>query len=80
MNAPVSEIIVDARETACPVPILELAKALRAAPAGATILLWATDPAVGPDLEAFCTATGHALVSLSVEGRIHRAHVRKAGD
>lgn len=78
MNASVSEIIVDARGAACPLPILELAKALRTAEPGAMVALLATDPAVKPDLEAFCQATGHELVSLAVEEGTFRARIRKA--
>lgn len=55
----VSAPLVDARGKACPLPIIELARALRAA---SPIELWADDPAAAADLDAFCQATGHRLV------------------
>ena len=78
MTDPVSKDVVDARGKACPVPIVELARALRIVPENGELELWATDPAVRADLEAFCVATGHVLVSFSTEDRILRARIRKA--
>lgn len=79
MSGSVSENLIDARETFCPVPILHLARALRTVQAGTTVTLLATDPAVEKDLEAFCASTGHVLVSFSSEARMMTAQVRKAG-
>ena len=70
--------IVDARGSACPVPILELARALRAVGAGDEVLLLATDPAVEPDVRAFCEATGHVLLSFEAREGEYRAHLRKS--
>lgn len=55
----VSAHLVDARGKACPVPIIELAKALRSQP---VVELWADDPAAWPDIDAFLEATGRQLV------------------
>jgi TusA-related sulfurtransferase len=54
----VSAHLVDARGKACPMPIIELAKALRQ---HAQVELWADDPAARGDLNAFLDATGHRL-------------------
>ncbi len=54
----VSAHLVDARGKACPLPIIELAKALRAHP---RVELWADDPAALVDLHAFIEGTGHLL-------------------
>ena len=70
--------IVDARGTACPVPILELARAMRTLAAGEGVVLLATDPTVEPDVHAFCGATGHVLLSLEVANGEYRAHLRKS--
>jgi TusA-related sulfurtransferase len=72
-----SELIVDATGTACPVPIIELAKAIRRLNAGELVALLATDPAVKQDVLAWCASTGHQLVSLSFEAGVWRARVRK---
>lgn len=74
-----ADITVDARGRACPVPIIELARALKAASARALVLLVATDPGVEPDVKAFCQATGHALEHFEAEAGAFRAWVRKAG-
>lgn len=70
--------VVDARGKHCPVPILELARALREVPLGAAVLLLGTDPAIEADLRAFCEATGHRLLELAHEGGAHRGLVEKA--
>ncbi|MHB8875770.1 MAG: sulfurtransferase TusA family protein [Myxococcaceae bacterium] len=72
-------LTVDARGRHCPVPIVELAKALRGAAPGALVLLLATDPGVEPDLLAFCQATGHTLERFEAEGGCYQAWLRKAG-
>ncbi|MFO0597512.1 MAG: sulfurtransferase TusA family protein [Myxococcaceae bacterium] len=69
----VSAHLVDARGKACPAPIIELAKALRAHP---NVELWADDPAARGDLDAFVAATGHTLVHLGTTGLL-RAVVRR---
>ena len=63
----VSAHLVDARGKACPVPIIELAKALRA---HAQVELWADDPAARGDLNAFLEATGHVLEKDVADARV----------
>ena len=69
---------VDARGLACPLPILRLAQAARALQPGAQILLLATDPAAETDLEAWCVATGHQLLSTEQLDGALRARIRLA--
>jgi TusA-related sulfurtransferase len=71
------ELTVDASGTACPVPIIELAKAIRRVCVGETITLIATDPAAKQDVIAWCASTRHELLLLTFEGGIVRARVRK---
>lgn len=70
----VSAALVDARGKACPLPIVELAIALRT---HALVELWADDPAAVSDLRAFAAATGHALVQLDQPPL--RAVIRRGG-
>lgn len=79
MSEPRPDRIVDARGQRCPMPIVELARALRALPAGGVVLLLATDPALEADLRAFCGATGHQLLSLHRAAPLFRAFVRRGG-
>jgi TusA-related sulfurtransferase len=69
----VSAHLVDARGKACPAPIIDLAKALRAHP---EVELWADDPAAWGDLHAFSEATGHPIVTPPATGRLLRAVIR----
>lgn len=56
-------IFVDARGKRCPLPIIELARAMKAAQPGEEGVLLADDPAAAPDLQAWCRMTGHELIS-----------------
>lgn len=58
----VSAHLVDARGKPCPMPIVELARALSRWP---EVELWADDPAAEGDLRAFADATGHVLLEVS---------------
>jgi TusA-related sulfurtransferase len=69
----VSAHLVDARGKACPMPIIELARALRQWP---EVELWADDPAAWGDLYAFAEATGHLLLTPPQPGRLLRALIR----
>ena len=64
--------VVDARGKPCPVPILELAKALKT---NAEIELWADDPAAAKDLDAYCEATGARVKTIETIGSLIKAIV-----
>lgn len=66
-------ISVDSRGKRCPIPIIELARAMKAAQPGEEGLLLADDPAAAPDVQAWCRMTGHEFISSN--GDEHR--VRK---
>jgi TusA-related sulfurtransferase len=69
---------VDTSGAACPIPILEIAKAIRRVPVGALIELISTDRGLEADLPAWCEATGHALVRLERRGACYVGWVRKS--
>jgi TusA-related sulfurtransferase len=73
------DVRVDASGTYCPVPILEIAKAVRRVAPGTLVELLATDPGVQADLPAWCEATGHALLGLERRGGAWVAWVRTVG-
>jgi tRNA 2-thiouridine synthesizing protein A len=56
--------LVDSRGSSCPGPITDLAMAYRRAKVGDTIELWATDPGVKPDLQAWAAKTRNEIVSI----------------
>jgi tRNA 2-thiouridine synthesizing protein A len=58
----VNPIEVDARGLRCPMPVIRLAEAARDAPAGACIVVLASDPAARYDIPAWCRMRGHELL------------------
>lgn len=54
-------VVVDARGTRCPVPVLRLARAVRDLPGGCVATVLATDPAVEHDVPAWAGMRGHAV-------------------
>lgn len=56
---------VDARGTACPIPIIMLAKAARGLPAGTELTVLATDIAARYDVPAWARMTGNDFVGES---------------
>jgi tRNA 2-thiouridine synthesizing protein A len=55
--------VVEARGVLCPVPIIRLARAAAALPAGTVLALLTDDPAAEHDVPAWCRLRGHALLS-----------------
>jgi len=69
--------IVDARGLKCPLPVLKMEKRLAQLPAGAQLMVLATDPIAKIDIPLFCTQHGHAC-STSAEGDVLRFDITKA--
>ena len=55
--------LIDARGLSCPLPTLNLRRALEALAPGAQVELHATDPMAAVDIPHFCTQYNHVLVS-----------------
>lgn len=72
----VEEIMVDARGTRCPVPVLRLAGVARTLPAGTTVTVLATDPAVEHDVPAWAGMRGHELMGVAFADGVWRVSVR----
>lgn len=54
-----SDVIVDCLGRACPVPVIELAKAVAAAVPGTVVEVLSDDPATRHDVPAWCRMRGH---------------------
>lgn len=54
-------IEVDARGLACPMPVIELARAIEAVEVGSRVRLLATDPAADVDVPVWCRMQRHRL-------------------
>jgi tRNA 2-thiouridine synthesizing protein A len=61
----VNQINVDARGLRCPLPVIRLAAAARAAPAGTRITVLASDPAARYDVPAWCRMRDHELCEIT---------------
>lgn len=57
------ELIIDARQQPCPMPILLLKKWRRQHPLDDQVLLMATDPNSQQDLHHFCQVNGYAVIA-----------------
>ena len=68
--------VIDARGSACPGPITELAKAYRDSKVGDIIELWATDPGVKSDAEAWSKRTGNTILSVVEENGVIKVTLR----
>ncbi len=73
------EIEIDARDLRCPLPVLRLQKAIRAAQIGAVVKLCATDAMAQIDVPHFCAEAGHALISSHQENGTYMFFVEKQG-
>lgn len=59
-----SPTVVDARGKACPVPVIDLARAVEAVAPGEDVLLLADDPGARIDIPVWCRMKHHELVSV----------------
>ncbi|NKE44953.1 sulfurtransferase TusA family protein [Roseomonas frigidaquae] len=75
-----SETLLDVQGLTCPLPVLKANKALRSLPAGARLVVLATDPASVKDFRAYAAETGHALVGFSEDKGQFRFTLRKRED
>jgi tRNA 2-thiouridine synthesizing protein A len=62
-QAPDDAVLVDARGLACPMPVIELSRAVDAEPVGALVRLLATDPAAKVDVPVWCRMQRQGLRS-----------------
>ena len=68
---------LDARGKSCPLPIVLIAKALRAVGTGQSLLIQADDRAFPEDVRAWCRKTNNELVSLETKGGFFEAVVKR---
>ena len=65
MSVPPFDAELDARQLACPLPILRTKKSLSQLNSGQVLRIVATDPGSMKDFEVFCRQTGNELISAS---------------
>jgi TusA-related sulfurtransferase len=69
--------VLDMRGRACPAPIVELMRAIRAVGDGETIEILADDRAFPADVAAWCRKTNNTLMSMDRRADAHVAIVKK---
>ncbi len=70
---------IDVRGLKCPWPVLRTSKQLASLPAGARVVVLATDPMAAIDIPHFCNENGHILLRQSREGAdVTRYEIEKA--
>jgi tRNA 2-thiouridine synthesizing protein A len=68
---------LDVTGRACPIPIVELMRAMAPLESGQEIEIRADDRAFPADVKAWCSKTGHALVEITQSGETFTARVKK---
>jgi tRNA 2-thiouridine synthesizing protein A len=56
---------IDCRGMRCPMPIVELAKAIKGLESGSTVVLLSDDPATASDLAAWSRMTGNSVTEIA---------------
>jgi len=69
---------LDARNLNCPLPILRTRKAIAELLTGEVLEVLATDPGSVKDLDAFCSQTGHEMLSSKEKDGEFHFRIRKA--
>lgn len=70
---------LDCLGKACPVPVIELAKAVADMAVGDAIVVVADDPGAKVDIPVWCRMKRQELVDVADDGTVFRFTVRKTG-
>ena len=68
MSKTTEDVLVDARELMCPMPVMAATKAARRMEPGQLLKVLATDKGALSDIPAWAESNGHAVVSQGQEG------------
>jgi tRNA 2-thiouridine synthesizing protein A len=71
------DVELDARQLACPLPILRVKKALSQMTSGQLIRVIATDKGAPKDFEEFCRQTGNELLSSTINDGEYVFYLRR---
>lgn len=71
------DVELDARQLACPLPILRCKKSLSQMSSGQVLRIVATDKEAPKDFEVFCRQTGNELLSASEKNGEHCFYLRR---
>ena len=68
---------LDCLGKACPVPVIELAKAVAELPVGDSIVVLSDDPGAKVDIPVWCRMKRQELIDVTEDGTTYRFTVRK---
>jgi tRNA 2-thiouridine synthesizing protein A len=68
---------LDVKGRSCPIPIVELMRAIGQISAGQEIEIEANDRAFPADVKAWCNKSGHGLIALTESAGTYTALIRK---
>jgi len=71
-----ANIVVDARGSSCPGPVVELSKAYRNAKVGDIIEVWATDPGIKADAKAWADKTKNQIIGIKEEDGVIKVSIK----
>jgi TusA-related sulfurtransferase len=69
---------IDARGSFCPGPLMELMRAVKAAPVGATLAVLSSDPGSNKDIPIWVAKAKHEFLGAEPEAGYTRFVIRKA--
>ena len=70
--------VEDCRGQLCPMPIVNMARAIKKMDGGQVLELWADDDGAHADVPAWCEKTGHEFLGEKEAGEYTRYFVKKA--
>ncbi len=80
MNDITEDVLVDARELMCPMPVMAATKAMRKMEVGQILKVMATDRGALSDIPAWADSTGNEMVSQAEDGGDLIFFIRKSDD
>ncbi|RKZ30092.1 sulfurtransferase TusA family protein [bacterium] len=69
---------LDCKGLSCPMPILKLAKAIKAMESGKVLELLGTDPGSKTDIPKWCEKTGNEFLGMEEEEGVAKYYIKKA--
>ncbi len=76
-SAAVADLVVDCTGLACPLPVVKTAQAIKNLSQGQVLELLATDPGVEPDMRAWTSRTGNALLGIDKRAEVFHILIRR---
>lgn len=80
MNSIKSDVLLDAKGLACPMPIVKTKKAMADLVSGQVLEVLATDKGSKADLKAWAESSGHHFIGTAEEGNVLRHFLRKSSN